>query len=144
MIAEARSAIRWIRPQLTVRVILVFVYLLTSCLDLPRTISDLIVNVLQELVLIRSLSDNNVIKWTKYSPTDTSDPEKVQVKLYRLAWGISYVTLGDKQKIALPKQLSRVTKIPVEYRAWDLYKLLTLPITSTFLDSEDCISTRET
>lgn len=90
----------------------------------------LIVNARHELVLIRSSSDNNAIKWSKSGPTDTSDPEKVQVKLDRLAWRIPYVTLGDKQKIALLKQLSRGTSIPVEYRTWDLYEFPTLPTTS--------------
>jgi hypothetical protein len=85
-----------------------------------------IVNARHELVLIRSSNDKNALKWTSSSATDLT-PDDVSVKLTKLCWRIPYITLSDRQRLALLKHLERGTSIPVEYRSWELYEYPSLP-----------------
>jgi len=88
-----------------------------------------IVNARHELVLIRSSNDKNALKWTSSGESDKT-PDDVTVKITKLCWRIPYVTLSDKQRIALLKHLERGTSIPVEYRSWELYEYTSLPTAS--------------
>ena len=81
-----------------------------------------------ELVLIRAASDDNALLWTPTADTDTT-PEKVKVVLNKLYWRVPYITVNDKQRIALLKLLEEGRSIPVEYRGWDLYEYPVLPTT---------------
>lgn len=87
-----------------------------------------IVNSRHELVLLRSASDKNAVLWTSSGATD-STPEDIKIKIGKLCWRVPYVTLGDKQRVALLRHLERGTSIPVEYRSWELYEYPSLPST---------------
>lgn len=99
---------------------------LNSLLGFAEDYTKMIVNARHELVLIRSASDKNAVQWV---PADASDTtvEDIKVTLQKLSWRIPYVTLSDEQRVALLKQLSRGTSIPVEYRSWELYEYPALP-----------------
>ena len=86
-------------------------------------------NARHELVLIRSANDDNALLWTPTADTDTT-PEKVKLVLTKMYWRVPYITVSDKQRIALLKLLQDGRSIPVEYRAWELYEYPVLPTTS--------------
>jgi len=81
-----------------------------------------------ELVLIRSATDKNALLWSP-AATDTT-PEKVKVTLSKLYWRVPYITVSDKQRIALLKVLDEGRNIPVEFRSWELHEYPSLPATS--------------
>lgn len=103
---------------------------LGSLLGFAEDYTKMVVNARHELVLIRSANDKNAVHWTAgpaVGGAQDTNVENITVKLQKLCWRIPYVTLSDEQRVALLKQLSRGTSIPVEYRSWELYEYPTLP-----------------
>ncbi|XP_054260673.1 uncharacterized protein LOC129000130 [Macrosteles quadrilineatus] len=102
------------------------------CIPLSRLLGfaedyrKVIVNCRHELVLLRSAGDKNAVLWTSSGATDTT-PEDIKVKLEKLCWRVPYVSLSDRQRIALLRHLERGTSVPVEYRSWELYEYPSLP-----------------
>lgn len=86
-------------------------------------------NTRHELVLIRSSTDDNALLWTPESATDATT-ENVKVVLDKLYWRVPYITVSDKQRIALLNVLQEGRQIPVEYRGWELYEYPILPSTT--------------
>lgn len=101
---------------------------LSSLFGFAEDYKRIVVNARHELVLIRSATDNNAVKWTPASDADTT-PEEISVKLSKLSWRIPYITLSNTQQIALLKHMKRGGSIPVEYRSWELYEYPVLPKT---------------
>lgn len=101
---------------------------LNSLFGFTEDYKKIIVNARHELVLIRSASDKNAVKWTSSGATDVT-PEEITVKLERLSWRIPYVTLDSTQQITLLKHMKRGASVPVEYRSWELYEYPVLPKT---------------
>lgn len=108
---------------------------LSSMLGFCEDYKKLMVNARHELVLIRSSHDKNAVQWRPGQPTGTppvedTNAESIKITLSKLTWRIPYITLSDEQRVALLKQLSRGTSIPVEYRSWELYEYPVLPATT--------------
>lgn len=101
---------------------------LSSMFGFAEDYKRIVVNARHELVLVRSASDKNAVKWSATSATDVT-PEEITVKLSKLSWRIPYVTLSNSQQIALLKHMKRGASIPVEYRSWELYEYPVLPKT---------------
>lgn len=77
-----------------------------------------IVNMSQELVLIRSRSDVNT-----YKGAATSNGK---IEITKLAWKVPHITLSDSEKIKLFERLNRNSEIAIAFRQWELYDMPTL------------------
>lgn len=79
-----------------------------------------IINVKQELILIRSRRDEN-----SYISTDAA--EKAKIELTNLSWKIHYLNLNEYQRLLMLRQLKKENIISVPFRSWELYDYPLLP-----------------
>ncbi|XP_031346890.1 uncharacterized protein LOC116182399 [Photinus pyralis] len=75
---------------------------------------QVIVNMRQELVLIRARSDANCYIGTADDATIT---------LTKIQWKVAHVTLSDSAKIGLYERINKDAKITMPFRQWELYEL---------------------
>lgn len=80
-----------------------------------------IINMRQDLVMIRARSDINCYKG---ETTATFDIEKIE-------WKVPHVILSDASKLEMLRKLNIEKSIPFAFRKWDLYELPALRKTKT-------------
>lgn len=85
--------------------------LLGFCEDFKK----IIVNIRQELVLIRSNTDINAI-------INTNDQEKPKITLSKIVWKIPHIELSDAQKIKFLQYIERGRDLPISFRTWELHE----------------------
>lgn len=90
--------------------------------DYPK----IILNVKQELILIRSRQDENSYKTTVRQAQDTTH-EPCKVELLKLCWRIPYVTVSEQQKLALMRHLRSERTFAIPFRSWELFDYPLLP-----------------
>ncbi|KAJ8931581.1 hypothetical protein NQ314_015493 [Rhamnusium bicolor] len=73
----------------------------------------ILVNVKQELVLLRSNDDLNAVISTK-----ATDVPKVEIN--KLSWNIPHISVGIPQELALTKLIDRNVDIILGFRSWEL------------------------
>lgn len=78
-----------------------------------------IINMRQELVLIRSSTDNNAV-------ITTVAGEKPKIRIDKLAWKIEHIRVDDETKLKLVSQVERGIFLPIGFRSWELHELPTL------------------
>lgn len=83
----------------------------------------LIVHMRQELVLIRNSSDLDAI-------TCIDETEKPKISITKLFWMVPHVTLSLAEQLKLNKITSKGSKLPIEFRSWEIIEYPSLP-TST-------------
>lgn len=76
----------------------------------------IIMNLRQELVLIRSNSDLNAIMQKE------NKNETYKVTLSKVLWKMPHVTVGDAQKLRLLKQFESNRELTIAYRSWELHE----------------------
>ncbi|KAJ8926363.1 hypothetical protein NQ314_021276 [Rhamnusium bicolor] len=73
----------------------------------------ILVNVKQELVLLRSSDDLNAV-----ISTEATDVPKVEIN--KLSWNIPHISVGIPQELALTKLIDRNVDIILGFRSWEL------------------------
>lgn len=80
----------------------------------------ILVNLKQELVLIRSSTDLNSVAVS----------DEVQIKLDKVVWRVPHVRVSDQHRLRLLKMLDKNQTIRMAFRSWDLYEYPVLPSTT--------------
>lgn len=80
----------------------------------------ILLNVKQELVLIRASSDNNAV----LLPQTVNE---YKFKLKYVSWRIPYVHVSDEKKLQLFKFIERDLPVSVPFRKWEIYEYPTAP-----------------
>ncbi|KAJ8913392.1 hypothetical protein NQ315_008785 [Exocentrus adspersus] len=75
----------------------------------------ILVNVRQELVLIRSSTDMNAI-------VTTNVHEKAHVELYKVMWRMPHVQVADIEKLRLLKYIENGRDLEIAFRSWELHE----------------------
>lgn len=78
--------------------------------------NKIIMNIRQELVLIRSNNDLNAI----YQFSDKK--EKYKVTLSKVLWKMPHITVSDSQKLRLLKQFESNRDLNIAFRSWELHE----------------------
>lgn len=97
--------------------------LLGFCEDFKK----IIVNIRQELVLIRSNNDSN-------ATINTKATENPKIDLNKIIWKMPHIELSDTQKLKFLQYIERGIELPIHFRTWELheYPLLTKNMTHTW------------
>lgn len=82
----------------------------------------IIVNVKQELVLLRSASDHNAIV--------SEDAVNIALNISSICWRVPHITVSDIYRLKLLRTIEKDTAIHVPFRSWELHEYPTLPQTS--------------
>lgn len=88
---------------------------LKICLGFAEDFQKIILNIRQELVLVRSNSDVNAI----VNPTAN---EIIKVKLHCVQWQVPHVSVADAERLTLMKCLEKNIDLSVPFRSWDLHE----------------------
>ncbi|KAJ8912713.1 hypothetical protein NQ315_012267 [Exocentrus adspersus] len=80
-----------------------------------RTLKKILINVRQELVLIRSSTDMNAI-------VTTNVHEKAHVELYKVMWRMPHVQVADIEKLRLLKYIENGRDLEIAFRSWELHE----------------------
>lgn len=75
----------------------------------------IMLNVKQELVLIRSSSNNNAVQLTGIN--------KYKLTLSKIHWRIPYVHVSDEFRLQLLKIVDKDQPIPIAFRKWELHEI---------------------
>lgn len=81
----------------------------------------IVVNVKQELILLRSSSDLNAI----YS----DDATEIKLEITSIHWRVPHLTVTDAYKLKILKMIERDSPVHVPFRSWEVYEFPTLPQT---------------
>ncbi|CAH0562751.1 unnamed protein product [Brassicogethes aeneus] len=74
-----------------------------------------VVNVRQELTLIRSFTDNNSVFTTKAG-------EKPQIRLDKIVWKVEHVQVDDQTKLQLLSVIEKGRDLTMSFRGWELHE----------------------
>lgn len=115
----------WLGPGNVQNKVKEFVYSvpLKHLLGFAEDFRRVLVNSKQELVLLRSATDVNVVQ-TANTGTLTLDIDKIY-------WRIPHITVNDAQKLKLYKFIEKNPEINIPFRSWDLFEYPNLPATDS-------------
>lgn len=86
----------------------------------------IIINVKQELVLLRSSNNNDVIE----APAATTEANlDWKLKLDKIVWRVPHVRLNDEHRITLLRKLKSDRDIVLPFRTWEFHEYPDLPTT---------------
>jgi len=74
-----------------------------------------VVNIRQELVLIRSFSDTNCVLTTKVN-------EKPNIQIDKVTWKIEHVKVDDEAKLKLLSYIEQGRDLTIAFRGWELHE----------------------
>lgn len=83
----------------------------------------ILVNVKQELILLRSASDLNAI-------TSTDAPTSCDIEITSLYWRLPHVSVVDTFRLKLLKMIEKDTPVQIPFRSWELHEYPSLPQTT--------------
>lgn len=84
----------------------------------------ILINTKQELVLLRSSTDYDLI----VGPTSTTATSlEWKLDLQKIVWRVPHVRLADEHRITLLKQLNSDREIVIPFRNWEMHEYPTLP-----------------
>nr|XP_022902363.1 uncharacterized protein LOC111415086 [Onthophagus taurus] len=99
----------------------------TACIPLSFILGfgedykKIIINARQELVLLRSRSDDNCYK------NDVKDgTKKMKITITNIDWRIRHITVNDKYRLQLLNVLNKDSPILIPFRKWELFELPSL------------------
>lgn len=101
----------------------------TACIPLKmlmgyfEDMTRIIMNAKQELILVRSASDNN-------SYIQETPPELNEIIINTLIWKVPHISVADEERLNLLKVLNEGKYLPLAFRSWELYEYPMLPTTS--------------
>lgn len=82
----------------------------------------ILLNVKQELVIIRGNSDVNAV-------INTVPDEKLKVILNKVYWRVPHISVADVNRLKLLKYIENNTQLEICFRSWDLHEYPLLPQT---------------
>lgn len=82
-----------------------------------------IVNLKQELILIRSRSDKDLVRFS------SSSSHEVKVSISTIEWHIDHIEVSDEVKLPLYQKIMRDAPIMIPFRRFELHELPSLRIT---------------
>ncbi|KAJ8972050.1 hypothetical protein NQ317_001520 [Molorchus minor] len=82
-----------------------------------------IINMKQELVLIRSSNDNDAI-------TSLDDTEIPKIDIQKLYWKVPHVTVSIQEQLRLNKTINKNVELPIKFRSWELIEYPSLSSTT--------------
>lgn len=86
----------------------------------------ILINVKQELVLLRASTDNDLIQ----APSGTTAANlDWKLQLDKVVWRVPHVRLADQHRITLLKELKADRSITLPFRTWEMHEYPTLPKT---------------
>lgn len=86
----------------------------------------IIINVKQELVLLRSSCDSDIMEAGAGTTPETLD---WKLTLDKVVWRVPHVRLADERRVGLLKMLDSDRDIVVPFRNWEMHEWPILPIT---------------
>lgn len=84
----------------------------------------IMLNVRQELILVRDRSDYNALL------ADATTPVESKITLQRILWRVPHVNVSDREKLRLLKIVENDTPVPLRFRSWELHEYPELPTTA--------------
>lgn len=75
----------------------------------------ILINLRQELVLIRSNSDTNAV-------FSTSADEKIKVVIGKIMWRIPHITTSDVERLRLLNYIDKGQDLEIGFRSWELHE----------------------
>lgn len=96
---------------------------LSMLLGFGEDYEKVIINVKQELVLIRSRQDDNCYI------NQSGSEERSKIELTMLCWKLPYVSVSEYQRLNLMRHLKSEKILSVSFRSWELYEYPMLPVT---------------
>lgn len=97
---------------------------LRMVLGFAEDFKKIVMNLRQDLVLLRSNTDLNAL-------VSTVDTEKLKVNLTKVQWRIPHVSVSDQNKLTLIKYLENSIELKMPFRAWELHEYPVIPATET-------------
>lgn len=88
-----------------------------------------IVNVKQELILIRSQTDDNCYLAPEIQQEGQATRERCKFQITSLTWRVPYLTVSTQHRLALYKILQKEKSVKVNFRCWEIYEYPLLPTT---------------
>lgn len=95
---------------------------LSRLLGFAEDYRRIVVNVKQELILLRSASDYNAIV--------SDDAVSVTLNITGLYWRVPHVSLADEYKLKRFRMVEKDSPIHLPFRSWELHEYPTLPMTN--------------
>jgi hypothetical protein len=100
---------------------------LAKMLGFAEDYQKIIINVKQELILVRSRQDDNCYIFIRKNASDTVEVGKIV--LDKLVWKLPYVTVSEYERLSLMRHLKSEKIISMSFRGWELYEYPLLPAT---------------
>lgn len=94
---------------------------LKMLLGFAEDYKQVIVKAKHELILNRARNDNNAI---------LSANDEIKFNITKLQWRIPHITVADKAKLSLLRNIESGRPIELSFRSWDLYEYPLLPLTT--------------
>ena len=89
---------------------------LRCLLGFAEDFGQILINLKQELVLVRSRSDNDSLL--------AGDPSQAStIKLTNVQWRVPHVTLSDAERLKLMKQANSNQFLPIAFRRWETQEI---------------------
>ncbi|CAH1236376.1 unnamed protein product [Diabrotica balteata] len=85
----------------------------------------ILINIRQELVLIRSSTDLNAVM-------STVETEKPKVEIFKLMWKMPHIQVSDSEKLRLFKFIENGSNLELAYRSWEYHEIPLLSQTMKF------------
>lgn len=87
----------------------------------------ILINVSQELILVRSRTNENCYK----NSEEVTGTKKASIEVTRIEWHVPHVSVNDEIRFKLLDAVQNSKTISIPFRKWDLYELPSLRATTT-------------
>uniref|UniRef100_A0A6P7GAF4 Uncharacterized protein LOC114335718 n=1 Tax=Diabrotica virgifera virgifera TaxID=50390 RepID=A0A6P7GAF4_DIAVI len=94
-------------------------------LGFPADFTKILVNIRQELVLIRSSTDLNAV-------TSTMENTKPKVEIFKIIWKMPHIQVSDSEKLRLYKFIENGSNLELAFRSWEYHEIPLVPETMKF------------
>lgn len=88
---------------------------LKTVIGFGEDFKKIILNIKQELVLLRSSVDSNAI-------INSTENEEVVVELNQVSWRIPHISVADAERLKLLRYLDRNITMEIPFHSWELYE----------------------
>lgn len=82
----------------------------------------IVVNVKQELILLRAATDTNALI--------SMEANSCALKITNIYWRVPHITVSDEYRLRLYKMIEKDSAVHVPFRSWELHEYPTLPQTN--------------
>ena len=82
--------------------------------------NKILINLKQELVLLRAANDTNAI-------IESSGKNATEIKFSKIVWKVPHVNVNDHTRLKLLSIVDKATNINIAFRSWELHELPSVP-----------------